>query len=142
MLIILAALWIVLALLSPYFFTVSNLFEITLQTAVIAIIAAGETFVILTGGIDLSVGAVFACAAVVGGIVFTSTSNLFLALATTVAFGALLGLINGVLITKAARPTVHRDPRHDGSGTRTGADLLARRANLRAERGLSVHRPG
>ena len=104
MLIILAVMWMVLALLSPYFFTVSNLFEITLQTAVIAIIAAGETFVILSGGIDLSVGSVFACAAVVGGIVFTSTSNLFLACSTTVAFGALLGLTNGVLITKARVP--------------------------------------
>jgi ribose transport system permease protein len=104
MLIILAGLWIVLALLSPYFFTVSNLFEITLQTAVIAIIAAGETFVILSGGIDLSVGAVFACAAVVGGLVLTSTSNLFLSLVTTVAFGALLGFTNGILTTRARVP--------------------------------------
>ena len=84
MLIILAIMWVVLAFLSPYFFTVDNLFEITLQTAVIAIIAAGETLVIISGGIDLSVGAVFACAAVVGGVVFTNTGNFFLAIMATV----------------------------------------------------------
>jgi ribose transport system permease protein len=104
MVIILAIMWIVLAFLSPYFFTVGNLFEITLQTAVIAIIAAGQTFVIISGGIDLSVGAVFACAAVVGGLVFTATGNLFLSLATTLGTGALLGFTNGLLITKVRVP--------------------------------------
>jgi ribose transport system permease protein len=104
MLFILGIMWVVLAFLSPYFFTVGNLFEITLQTAVIAIIAAGETFVIISGGIDLSVGSVFACAAVVGGLVFTSTGNLFLSLTTTLGVGALLGLTNGLLITKVRVP--------------------------------------
>jgi ribose transport system permease protein len=104
MVIILAIMWIVLAFLSPYFFTVGNLFEITLQTAVIAIIAAGQTFVIISGGIDLSVGAVFACAAVVGGLVFTATGNLFLSLTTTLGVGALLGFTNGLLITKVRVP--------------------------------------
>jgi ribose transport system permease protein len=104
MLVILGVMWVVLGLLSPYFFTVDNLFEITLQTAVIAVIGAGMTFVIISGGIDLSVGSVFACSAVVGGLVFTSTGNLFLALVTTVAVGALFGLTNGLLITQVRVP--------------------------------------
>ena len=104
MLAILALMWVVLGLLSPYFFTVDNLFEITLQTAVIAIIAAGETFVIISGGIDLSVGSVFACSAVIGGLVFTSTHSLPLALLVTVASGAAFGLTNGLLITKIRVP--------------------------------------
>jgi ribose transport system permease protein len=104
MLVILGVLWLILGLLSPYFFTVDNIMEITLQTAVIAIIAAGETFVILSGGIDLSVGAVFACSAVVGGMVLESTGNLPLALAATVSFGALLGLTSGLLIAKLYVP--------------------------------------
>ncbi len=104
MLVILGVMWLVLGLLSPYFFTVDNIMEITLQTAVIAIIAAGETFVILSGGIDLSVGAVFACSAVVGGLVLESTGNLPLALAATVSFGALLGLTSGLLIAKLYVP--------------------------------------
>src|SRR5512144_193153 len=101
---ILVLMWVVLALLSPYFFTVDNLFEITLQTAVIAIIAAGETFVIISGGIDLSVGSVFACSAVVGGLVFTSTHNLLLAQLVTVGVGALFGLTNVLLITQIRVP--------------------------------------
>jgi ribose transport system permease protein len=104
MLVILVIMWAVLAFLSPYFFTVDNLFEITLQTAVIAIIAAGETFVIISGGIDLSVGSVFACAAVIGGLVYTSTQNLYLALAATILAGAMFGLTNGLLITKVRVP--------------------------------------
>jgi len=99
MLFILIIMWGVLGILSPYFFTVDNLFEITLQTAVIAIIGAGMTFVILSGGIDLSVGSVFACSAVVGGLVFTSTHSLLLALIATAGAGAVFGLANGILIT-------------------------------------------
>ncbi len=104
MLLILAAIWLLLAFLSPYFFTLNNIFEITLQTAVIALIAAGQTLVIISGGIDLSVGSVFACAAVVGGVVYTATGNLALALATTLGVGALLGLTNGLMITRVRVP--------------------------------------
>ncbi len=99
MLVILAVLWTALGFLSPFFFTVDNLFEITLQTAVIAIIGAGMTFVIISGGIDLSVGSVFACSAIVGGMLFTSTQSLALALAATAATGGLFGIANGILIT-------------------------------------------
>jgi len=99
MLAILIIMWVVLAILSPYFFTVDNLFEITLQTAVIAMIGAGMTFVIISGGIDLSVGSVFACSAVLGGLVFTSTRSLTLALLATAVAGALFGAANGLLIT-------------------------------------------
>lgn len=104
LLLILAVLWIVLGFLSPYFFTVSNLFEITLQTAVIAILAAGETLIIFSGGIDLSVGSVFACSAVVGGLVFQWTHSLALTLAATVLFGGIMGCINGLLITRLRVP--------------------------------------
>ncbi len=104
LLIILVIMWILLGFMSPYFFTVDNLFEITLQMAVIAIIAAGETFVILSGGIDLSVGAVFAAAAVAGGLVLTATGNLYLALLATVITGALFGFASGLLITKVRVP--------------------------------------
>jgi len=48
----------VLWILSPYFLTVSNLLNIAEQTSIIAVVAAGMTFVIITAGIDLSVGSV------------------------------------------------------------------------------------
>src|ERR1700731_2724110 len=99
MLLILVVIWFLLSLLSPYFFTVGNLTEITLQTAVIGIIAAGETLIIISGGIDLSVGSLFACSGVLGGLVFQNTANLPGALLTTVLFGGILGLLNGFFIT-------------------------------------------
>jgi ribose transport system permease protein len=99
MLLILILMWFLLSLLSPYFFTVSNLSEITLQTAVIGIIAAGQTLVILSGGIDLSVGSVFACSGIAGGLVFQTTGNLWFTLAITLITGAALGSLNGVFIS-------------------------------------------
>ena len=104
MLLILAALWGVLSIMSPHFRTVSNLLEITLQAAVIAIIAAGSTMVIISGGIDLSVGSVFALSAVVGGKVFTTTGNFYLALIATLVAGSVLGLSSGLLITVVRVP--------------------------------------
>lgn len=99
MLLILILMWFLLSLLSPYFFTVGNLSEITLQTAVIGIIAAGETLVILSGGIDLSVGSVFACSGIAGGLVFQTTGNLWFTLTITLITSAALGSLNGVFIS-------------------------------------------
>ena len=104
MLLILMLMWLLLSLLSPYFFTASNLWEITLQTAVIGIIAAGQTLVILSGGIDLSVGSVFACAGIAGGLVFQVTGNLWLTLAATLLTGATLGALNGLFISQLRVP--------------------------------------
>jgi ribose transport system permease protein len=104
MFLILLAMWFVLSLLSPYFFTVGNLSEITLQTAVIGIIAAGETLIIISGGIDLSVGSIFACSGVIGGLVLQRTANVPAALLTTILFGGILGLLNGLFITRLRVP--------------------------------------
>lgn len=104
MLLILILTWIVLAFLSPYFFTVRNLFEITLQSSVFAIIAAGETFVIFSGGIDLSVGSVFAFSAIVGGILFRATGSVFLAVVTSLGTGIAAGIINGLFISRLRVP--------------------------------------
>jgi len=104
MTLILALMWFVLSLLSPYFFTIGNISDITLQTAVIGIIAAGQTLVILSGGIDLSVGSVFACSAVAGGLVFQTTGSLVLTLLCTVLMGGLLGLLNGFFVNQLRVP--------------------------------------
>lgn len=101
---ILIAMWIVLGLLSPYFFTPTNLLQITLQAAVMALIAAGMTFVIISGGIDLSVGSVFAFSSMFAGIVMRDTGNLGLALAGGLAAGAFLGLINGLGVARLGLP--------------------------------------
>jgi ribose transport system permease protein len=94
----------VLAQLSPHFFTAANLLNVSLQVSITAVIAAGMTFVILTGGIDLSVGSLVAFA----GIATTATMkylgggglSLPLAVLAGLLVGALSGLLAGVLVTR------------------------------------------
>ncbi len=95
-----------LSIASPYFFTRENLVTVLIQAAVVAILAAGESFVILSGNIDLSVGAV---TALVGSIVGLTTVRLGLepgiGILLGLAIGAAVGLVNGLLVTKAGLPS-------------------------------------
>jgi ribose transport system permease protein len=88
---------VALSLLSPYFLTRANVFNILDQSVVIGIVAVGMTFVILTGGIDLSVGSV---AGLTGIILGLSVQSYPLAVAILIAVlsGAGIGLVSGVLI--------------------------------------------
>ena len=95
---ILLLLWLVLSQLSPYFFTVSNLFEITVQAAVIALIAVGQTFVILSKGIDLSVGAILAASAVTSTMVMDAGYGLAAGVIAGIVVGAFFGAANGVAV--------------------------------------------
>ncbi len=104
MFLILLLMWFLLALLTPYFLTIRNLFEITLQAAVFAIMAAGEAFVIFSGGIDLSVGSVFAFASMVGGVAYSGTHSIFISLTSALLAGAACGLLTGAFITKLNVP--------------------------------------
>jgi ribose/xylose/arabinose/galactoside ABC-type transport system permease subunit len=81
------------------FLTQENLFNILRQNSMVGLIALGMTFVILTGGIDLSVGSLYAVASVVA--VYLAGYGLVVALIGAVAATALLGLVNGVVIAKA-----------------------------------------
>jgi len=95
---VLLAIWVVLAFWSPYFFTLNNILEITLQASVTAIIAAGVSFVIFAGMIDLSVGSIFAFAAVAGGISFHATGSVPVSLLVTILVGCFTGLLNGLAV--------------------------------------------
>ncbi len=70
------------------------------QISVIGIIAAGQTLVIIKGGIDLSVGSIVAFAGVVSALTLASTGNTTLAIIAGLLVGALVGCLNGVLISK------------------------------------------
>lgn len=94
-LLILLALVGVVSLLTPYFLTPGNISNIISQTAVIAIVALGQHLVILTRGIDLSVGASLALATVVGGLIFKVTDSAVLVMAAMVCAGVLVGFVNG-----------------------------------------------
>ena len=94
----------VLSALTPHFFTVSNLLNVAEQAAIIAIVAVGMTFVIITGGIDLSVGSVLAFAGVVMASVLHAGAPVPLALLVALGTGLFCGLLNGALITVGRLP--------------------------------------
>ena len=94
----------VLALLSPYFLTVSNLLNVAQQTSINAIIAVGMTYVILSAGIDLSVGSILAFAGVVMASALVAGAPTPLAIAAGLATGTACGLLNGVLISYGRLP--------------------------------------
>jgi ribose transport system permease protein len=95
---------VVLWALTPHFLTVSNLLNVVEQAAIIAIVAVGMTFVIITGGIDLSVGSVLAFAGVVMASVLHAEAPVPLALAAALGTGLFCGLVNGALITVGRLP--------------------------------------
>lgn len=88
------------AIASPAFLTWSNVTGILLQTAVVGLLALGTTFVIITGGIDLSIGTGMTLVAVMAG-VFIVYNGLPLPLGVllAVAFGALIGATNGFFVS-------------------------------------------
>jgi ribose transport system permease protein len=100
----LLVLCLILWILTPYFLTISNILNITQQTAINAIIAVGMTFVIITAGIDLSVGSIMAFAGVVLASALNAGLSLPLALLTGLGVGLVCGIVNGLLITYGKLP--------------------------------------
>jgi ribose/xylose/arabinose/galactoside ABC-type transport system permease subunit len=95
------ALGVYSSLASPNFLTERNIFNVLRTAAFLGTVAIGQTFVIISGGIDLSVGSVIKLAALVSAILMNGKpENIGFAVAVTLAMGAVIGLINGVLITK------------------------------------------
>ncbi len=88
---------VTLSFLSPYFLTQNNIFNILDQSVVIGIVAIGMTFVILTGGIDLSVGSVAGLSGIVLGLALKDYP-IPVAILMAVGTGAFVGLVSGVLI--------------------------------------------
>lgn len=90
----------VVSSMSPNFFTVNNLFNILQQTSVNAIMAVGMTLVILTSGIDLSVGSLLALTGAVAASVVGHESSASLAVVASLALGAAVGGITGAIVAK------------------------------------------
>ena len=91
---------IVLSILSDSFLTVNNWMNVLRQVSINALIAFGMTFVILTGGIDLSVGSVLALPSAITAGMMASGMNGFTAIIIGLLAGFFMGAINGIVITK------------------------------------------
>lgn len=103
-LLVLIALSLLLWGLTPHFMTLSNLLNIAQQTAINAIIAAGMTFVIISAGIDLSVGSILALAGVTMASALKAGAPVPLAILLCLAVGFLCGGVNGLLIARGKLP--------------------------------------
>jgi ribose transport system permease protein len=90
--------------LTPHFLTVSNLLNVAEQTSINAVVAVGMTFVILSGGIDLSVGSILALSGVVLGTLLQDGHAVPVALALALAVGMACGLANGALVSWGGLP--------------------------------------
>jgi ribose transport system permease protein len=98
------ALAIGLSMLSDRFLTVSNQVNIIRQATINGIMAVGMTLVILTAGIDLSVGSILALSAVVSADLLKQGLAVPLGILVALSIGALMGIVNGLIITKAKIP--------------------------------------
>ena len=94
------ALLIVATIIKPKYLSYNNMSTLVLQASIKGIIALGMSMLIIAGLIDLSVGSLVALVAGVGVIVLNSTLNIWLTLGFCIVFGAFLGMINGLLVTK------------------------------------------
>jgi ribose transport system permease protein len=86
------------SILTPNFLTVGNLINVVRQASINIVLATGMTFVILTGGIDLSVGSILAVTAVIAVLVSLIPSLAWLAVPAALAVGLFIGAIEGALI--------------------------------------------
>lgn len=91
---------LIISILEPRFLATSNLLNVLRQVSMNALIAFGMTFVILTGGIDLSVGSILALTGAVTAGMMASGMDPILAMLIGLLLGAVLGAINGIIIAK------------------------------------------
>lgn len=94
----------VLGVVSPDFLALQNILNLLLQATVNAIIAGGMTLVILTAGIDLSVGSVLALTAVITADILKMGLPVPLAVLAGLGVGGLAGMVNGLLVTRGRIP--------------------------------------
>ncbi|AUD14746.1 ribose ABC transporter permease [Planococcus sp. MB-3u-03] len=91
---------IIITAINPSFLSMSNILNVLRQVSINALIAFGMTFVILTGGIDLSIGSILALTGAVTAGMMASGIDPILAMLLGLFLGAVLGAINGVIIAK------------------------------------------
>ena len=104
MFVFLVMLWAAFSYLSPHFFSTHNFREIAIQTAVIAMLAAGQTFVILSAGIDLGMGSVVALSSVLTAMAMGWTDSSLLSFPVGILVGAACGIANGFMVGKLNIP--------------------------------------
>lgn len=89
---------------APYFSRINNVLNVISQVTVTAIIAIGQTYVIITSGIDLSVGSTLALSGMLGGMTLFYTQNIMAAVTAALIASSIIGFFNGLLVGVARIP--------------------------------------
>ncbi len=126
-----------LSVLSPQFFKLENLKNILRQISVVTIMSFGVTFIILTGGIDLGLGAYVALASVISANIAKAGQPVAYALFAAIAVGVVCGMVNGHY-RHISNPALYRNAGHDAGGARRGVVDIQRQAHQHAGRRLCV----
>ncbi|MBE3578761.1 MAG: ABC transporter permease [Caldanaerobacter subterraneus] len=100
----LAILIIFFSITSDKFLSVDNLLTVALQTSIIAIIAMGQTYVIITGGIDLSIGSNIALGGVVAALLMANGFSIPISIIIALLVGLFVGTVNGTLVAYGKIP--------------------------------------
>jgi ribose transport system permease protein len=100
----LIVLFVGLSIASPYFLTANNLASVARQTAVFNTMALGMTIVIISGGIDLSVGSILGLSGLVGTMALERGYPIWLGVLVGLAVGTLCGFFNGLMVTRLRIP--------------------------------------
>lgn len=101
---ILVVICIFASILSDSFLSISNLFNVIKQITVAGIVGCGMSFVILTGGIDLSVGSIVGLSGAIAAGIMSTTGNAFLAVLAALGIGILCGAANGFFVAQCDIP--------------------------------------
>lgn len=94
----------VISVLSPHFLTKQNMLNLFSQLSVVGLLAIGEIFVLLTGGIDLSVGNTMGLSCMAGGMVMASTQNMAAGIIVALLVGLMCGVVSGYLVGYVGLP--------------------------------------
>jgi ribose transport system permease protein len=92
--------FIAAAVMNPRFLDINNQLNILMQVSIIGIVALGMTVVMLSGGIDLSVGSVLVFVGVISVLAMNATGSIFVAIITALAVGSFAGFLNGLMVAK------------------------------------------
>lgn len=102
--VILAIILIIASIIAPNFLSFNNITNVIRQISISATLACGMTFVILTGGIDLSVGGILGLSGALSASVLTNTNSVTLAIVVGLGFGLFCGIVNGLFISYGDLP--------------------------------------
>lgn len=117
---------------SSNFPTLYNAMNILRQASINAILAVGMTFVIISGGIDLSVGSTVSLSGTIAAIMMVNMGmNVFMGVIGGLLVGLIIGALNGIIISRLSVPPHHRDARPDDHRKRLGARVYRRAFRFR-----------